>query len=144
MVHEVLFQSCIFLRQTISVPVLEGVKLLWLWWSRRRLWIFQRYPSSNGAHTCKNIVLHPALCFSLFFLFGVFILPCFSPFDLPFLHSSRCDCSVNARLKKKEKKTMSFLFRCIILPFDFDTLKRMSYNVESAKSVLFSRVWNLS
>lgn len=40
------------------------------------------------------------------------------------------------------KRCLSF-FYCIILPFDLVTLKRMSYNVESAKSVLFYQVCNL-
>lgn len=40
------------------------------------------------------------------------------------------------------KRCLSF-FYCIILPFDLVMLNRMSYNVESAKSVLFSKVCNL-
>lgn len=121
------------------VPILEGIKQLWLWWSQRCSWIFQRQTSSNGVHTCKNFVLHPAVCAFLakcFFFF--FSFPCLSLLSLPFLHSPHCDCSAKTRLKK-----MSFLFYCIILPFDLVMLNRMSYNVESAKSVLFSHLCNL-
>lgn len=60
--------------------------------------------------------------------------------DLPFPHSPHCDCSLKSRLKKK--RCLSF-FYCIILPFYLVMLKRMSYNVESAKSVLFSQACNL-
>lgn len=64
----------------------------------------------------------------------VFICQCPSLLSLPCLRSPLCDCSADARLNK-----MSFLFQCIILPFDLDTLSRMSNNVKSAKSVLFSK-----
>lgn len=139
MVHGILFWSRIFLELPISVPILEGIKQLWLWWSQRCLWIFQRWTSSNGVHTCKNFVLHPAVCVSRGQVLSFFPFLYFSLLSSPFLHSLHCDCSAKTRLKK-----MSFLFYCIILPFDLVMLIRMSYNVESAKSVLFSDVCNLS
>lgn len=37
MVHGILFWFLIFLKLQISVPVLEGIKQLWLWWSQRCL-----------------------------------------------------------------------------------------------------------
>lgn len=82
------------------------------------------------------------LCFTQLFLFSwpsfVFFSLSFSKLSLTFPHPLHCDCSAKTRLKK-----MSFLFYCIILPFDLVMLNRMSYNVESAKSVLFSQVCNL-
>lgn len=92
----------------------------------------------------KTLCFTPAVCVIVakcsLFLFSSFLspFPHFSLLSLPFLHSPHCDCSAKTRLKK-----MSFLFYCIILPFDLVMLNRMSYNVESAKSVLFSQVCDL-
>lgn len=83
------------------------------------------------AHLQKLCASPSCLCFHgqvLSFFFSYF-----SMLSLPFLHSLHCDSSAKTRLKKK----MSFLFYCIILPFDLVVLNRMSYNVESAKSVSF-------
>lgn len=130
----------LFKNTRISVPVLEGIKLLWLLMVTKMFMnISEGSVEQWCAHLQKLCASPSHLCFYgqvefLFFLL-LFFFPYFPLLHSPFLHSLHCDCSANARLKK-----MSFLFQCIILPFDLDTLKRMSYNVESAKSVLFSAI----
>lgn len=99
------------------------------------------YEYLRGKLLATVCTLAKTLCITQLFVFLwpsiTFSFPYFSLLSLSFLHSLHCDCSANARLKK-----MSFLFYCIILPFDLVMLNR-SYNVESAKSVLFSKVCSL-
>lgn len=86
----------------------------------------------------KNFVLHPTVCkviflpFFVLFSHLVFLLHHQSLVHHYFvLHTATVIAS--GRLKK-----MSFFFpQCIILPFDLDSVNRMSYNVDCAKSVLF-------
>lgn len=133
-----LFQSQVLLKLPISVPILKGIKQLWLWWSQRCSLIFQRKTSSNGVHICKKPCASPScFCFHGQVLSSS-LLFYFTQISLTFHHPLHRDCSAKTRPKK-----MSFLFYCIILPFDLVMLNGMSYNVESAKSVLFSQVCNL-
>lgn len=103
------------------------------------------YEYFRGKLLAMVCTLAKTLCFTRLLVFpwpsAVFSFPYLSLSNLPFLHSLHCDCSARTRLKKK--RCLSF-FYCIILPFDLVMLIRMSYNVESAKSVLFSHVCNLS
>lgn len=82
------------------------------------------------AHLQKYCAPFSSLCFIFFYFFLYTVWFAISSFFM----------SMPGWLKNRKKRKMSFLFQCRILPFDFDMFKRMSYNVESAKSVLFSKV----
>lgn len=136
MVCGILFGSRIFLKVRFPFPFWKALSSYGLDGHKD---VHEYFRGKLLAMVCKlenNLCSAPScLCFYgqvlSFFIFWVCFFLCHC-------HSFHCDCSANARLKK-----MSFLFYCIILPCDLVMLTRISYNVDSAKSVLFCKVCNL-
>lgn len=111
MVHGILFWSLIFLKLQFQFPFwkalsnygFDGHKDVYEYF-RGKLLAMVRTLAKTLCFTQLRVFLRPST---------VFFFPYRSLLSLPFRHSLHCDCSANARLKK-----MSFLFYCIILPFD--------------------------
>lgn len=115
-----------------KVPVLEGIKQLRLRWSKR---LFMNI--SEGKLLALVCTLAKMLCPTQLYVFSwpssVFFLSlCFTvTFAIFFI------LFIVTALPMPGWKRCLSVFYCIILPFDLVMLNRMSYNVESAKSVLF-------
>lgn len=131
----------LFKAPDFSFPVLEGIKQPRLLMVTK---MFMNISEANFEQWCAHL---QKLCASPSCLcFHGRVLSCFFLF-FPFV-SHRYVCHVfilfivTALPVPGWKRCLSF-FYCIILPFDLVMLNRMSYNVESAKSVLFSKVCNL-